>query len=176
MKRIITIIFTILTFCSCATYQLYPPDDLTQEEINRQTYDCRQVSTQYSANVGAKGNPFIISDEYTNCLRMKYGWTQLLSQRYASPSRVIPAKVAPVQLNTPPPIDNSTYIKFELNKVAVVKYDAITIYEKPGFSNAVGTRTIGDILTAVGEKKNWYLVELTSNQSGWIAKDWVDIQ
>lgn len=88
-----------------------------------------------------------------------------------------PPKQKPeIEIAQHPNIDYSHYIFFEPKKAVVIRHNNSTIYEKPGYSDVVGTASVGSVMTAVGEKKNWYLVELDLNKSGWIEKRFVDRQ
>jgi hypothetical protein len=66
-------------------------------------------------------------------------------------------------------LDYSHYVPYESKRDVVVMYDDARIFDKAGVSNVLYVSSAGSLLSAIGEKKNWYLVKV-DNQSGWVSK------
>jgi len=70
--RILFIILGCFLLQGCQTLYMHPTKN--QDDFVRDQYECEQIATQFSANYGAQGNPFIISNEIKRCLEQKFGW------------------------------------------------------------------------------------------------------
>lgn len=89
----------------------------------------------------------------------------------------------PVEKKLPDPeymkfvqIDYSHYVPYESKREIIVSSDSARIFEKAGVSNVMITKPAGSILSAIGEKKNWYFVNLGNQSAGWISKNSVVAQ
>lgn len=71
LKRLLLI--SVFFAQGCASVQYYK-EGVTQEEANRDTYDCRNLSAQSANNWGSPGNPFMIANGYDDCMKNKYGY------------------------------------------------------------------------------------------------------
>jgi hypothetical protein len=43
-------------------------------EFEQDKYECENIAMAKAHNFGASGNPFIIFDDMSRCMRIKYGW------------------------------------------------------------------------------------------------------
>jgi hypothetical protein len=73
MNRMILGIIFALGFTACAP-KIYTHPTKSSYDFDRDKYECEQAASQYSANWGAPGNPFIIAEQIQRCLELKFGW------------------------------------------------------------------------------------------------------
>lgn len=74
MKKVLIILIGLFLLTSCASPTMYRHRTKSPGEFQRDNYDCRKDARQAVAYMGFAGNPFIESQEYHNCLKMKHGW------------------------------------------------------------------------------------------------------
>lgn len=67
------LLIAALSLSACATGMWFNPN-VTNEQAQRDVYECRRDGEQYAANIGASGNPFLVADRYRECMKMK-GYT-----------------------------------------------------------------------------------------------------
>ena len=72
--RIILLLLLCFSLCGCATYQYVHYPEKTQEELNRDSYDCQTTASQVAADKSMTGNYFYIPYEYDRCMQQKYGY------------------------------------------------------------------------------------------------------
>lgn len=65
----------VLLLSACGTVPTYYKDGTTQEQFNKDLYDCQQAAAQYAANMGAPANPLVIGPEVQECMTRKHGYT-----------------------------------------------------------------------------------------------------
>ena len=74
MKRsALTCIMTALLLNGCAQ-RVFLHDSKGPNDFAREKYDCELIATQYTANMGFAGNPFIVAEQIERCMSTKYGW------------------------------------------------------------------------------------------------------
>ena len=74
MKAAVILILASLTGCGVTHQYVHSDPNKTMAQAQAESYDCRQIAYQYSANVGSPSNPFIIADQYNICMQQKYGY------------------------------------------------------------------------------------------------------
>ena len=80
----------VMLLSGCATFTYEHPGK-TQEDFNRDKYDCLQVGTQYAANLGFNGNPMVVSDAAHKCMIQKYGYTVVKTKTRTTPCQLFPS-------------------------------------------------------------------------------------
>lgn len=82
MKKIYILILLCLGLCGCASYQWTHYPAKSEEEFNRDSYDCQNIATEkvYSRDLGNNPNnqfnPLYKALAYEDCLKQKYGYYQ----------------------------------------------------------------------------------------------------
>lgn len=71
---VILLLASSLTGCGVTSQYVHSDPNKTQQQAQAESYDCRTIAYQYSANVGSPSNPFIIADQYNICMQQKYGY------------------------------------------------------------------------------------------------------
>ena len=72
MKKLVASILALFFMVGCATTFTHPTK--TQADFEQDKYECERIAVQYAADMGAEGNPLIISEQMSRCLQLKYGW------------------------------------------------------------------------------------------------------
>lgn len=72
-------------------------------------------------------------------------------------------------------IDYSHYVPYESRR-EIITNGVARIYDKAGVSDVLYVSQAGSVLSAIGEKKKWYLVQVNSQSSGWVSKTSVMVQ
>lgn len=69
------IFFLVFFLCLGCAQTKWTKPGATQEDFNREAFDCQKIAEMTAANYGYHGNILIIGGEQKKCLRLKYGWT-----------------------------------------------------------------------------------------------------
>ncbi len=74
MKKIVLLagILFLVGGCVGGTYR-HP--NKTQQEFEKDKYECMLIAEQSAANWGSRGNIFMISRDMDQCLKLKFGYT-----------------------------------------------------------------------------------------------------
>ena len=76
MKKLILVMGILFLLGGCAMGK-WTHATRTEQDFERDRYECMMIAEQSAANWGSRGNIFMMAQEINRCLKLKFGYYQV---------------------------------------------------------------------------------------------------